>query len=95
MNETFISHSEEIRAKRREEHFKMLCDNLDWFVENQPELVYLYEGKHLILRDKKVVGIFDDGCEARRWAASKFADGRYSHQHCLRGTQAYTINAIK
>lgn len=69
--------------------------NLQWFIDNQRELVFLYEGKHLIIRDCKVVGMFDDGYEARKWAESKFADGRYSHQHCLPGTQAYTINAIR
>lgn len=64
--------------------------NMTWFIENQKQLVYLYEDVHIIIRNCAVVATFHDGREAREWAKAKFADGDYTYLLCLPGEQAYT-----
>lgn len=54
----------------------------EWIVNNRRHLLWLYNGMHIVIRDCAVVATFKDGFEARKWAASKFADGDWTYIHC-------------
>lgn len=63
---------------------------LRWFIENQKQLVALYEDMYIVVRDGSVIATFEEGLKARQWAASKFPDGDYRCMHCIAGERAYT-----
>ena len=35
-------------------------DNYDWFQENLPELEKQYGDKYVVIKDKRVIGVYDD-----------------------------------
>lgn len=37
----------------------MLKDQFNWYLENQSDLVKKYNGKFLVIKDKSVVGVYD------------------------------------
>lgn len=74
---------------------KLLADtpegNLRWYIENQETLVWLYDGKYLVIVDRQVLGIFDDQLTAHRWACDKFFGESFMVLLCERGTSQYYI----
>ena len=64
-------------------------EQMQWFKKNQHWLVFLYEEMYIVIREKMVVGMFNDGNDARHWAKSKFPDPYYAVFQCLPGTQVF------
>lgn len=73
-----------------------LQENLDYFIQNQNELVEKYRGKALVIKNRQVVGVYDEPLEAYLAASKKFEPGTFSLQPCSAGVEAYsvTINPI-
>ena len=61
-----------------------------WYPENQDELVRLYDGKVLVIKDNRVAGSFDDEASAYFDSRSKYKPGTFINQKCTPGEEAYT-----
>lgn len=68
----------------------MLDREFKYYIENQDELVKKYLGKHLVIKDQKVQGDFDDISLAYEFAVSKFEQGTFLIQLCEPGEESYT-----
>ena len=65
---------------------------LDFFIENQDDLVRKHGGKVLVLRGQVVVGVFDTALEAYLDAQTRYEPGTYAIQRCSPGPEAYTVD---
>lgn len=63
----------------------MLTDEFKYYRDNQQELSQKHFGKFLIIKDQKVVDIFDDQFDAYESAKAKFGLGNFLLQYCLPG----------
>ena len=63
---------------------------LDYFIKNQEKLVKKYEGKFLVLKDQKIIGIYATVGEAYWGAQKEHPLGTFAIQHCIPGPEAYT-----
>jgi hypothetical protein len=52
--------------------------NRRWFERNLHRLVWLYEGRAIVIRDEAVIACFDTTEEALGWVEAKFWDGSCS-----------------
>ena len=69
----------------------MLREEFYWYIANQSELVKIYNGKYLVIKDKKVVGAYDTVLEALTEAKKKYDAGTFLIQLCTQGKDAYTV----
>ena len=67
-----------------------LKKELDYFKENQAELVKEYNGKFLVIKDQKVQGVYNSEIDAYTDAKKKFKLGTFLIQQCLPGQESYT-----
>jgi hypothetical protein len=68
----------------------MLEKDFKFYLDNQKELVLLYNGKFLVVKDCEVVGSFETKEKAYDFATSKYDLGTFLIQHCLPGVDSYT-----
>jgi hypothetical protein len=68
----------------------MLEKEFNYFIDNQDNLVHLYNGKHLVIKGETVVGVFNTEIDAYFDAANKFGLGNFLIQKCTSGKEAYT-----
>ena len=68
----------------------ILQKQLEYFKENQQELLEKYEGKFLVIRDGTVQGAYDTELEAYMEAKKQFEMGTFLIQQCLPGEESYT-----
>ena len=61
-----------------------------YYLEHQDELVKKYNGKFIVIRDCKVIGVFDSELEAVEKTAEKYELGTFLVQKCEAGTESYT-----
>jgi hypothetical protein len=64
--------------------------DLEWFINNQADLVKRYNGKTLIIRYQAVVGVFDEEFDAYLEGLRRYPAGTFSIQECIPGEEAYT-----
>ena len=67
-----------------------LEQELNYYIQHQDELVKKYEGKYLIIKDKQVVGVYDEEIDAYNDAKSKYEVGTFLIQPCMPGSESYT-----
>ncbi len=60
-----------------------------WFIQHQEELVKLYDGKTLAIRNGEVLGAFDSAADAVN--SVSYEMGEYLIQLCISGEDAYSI----
>jgi hypothetical protein len=70
---------------RRKEVENRVHENFRWYLKHQDELVESYNGKHLVIVDKKVVGAYDKRIDAYYAGAEKYGLGYFSLQRCSPG----------
>ena len=63
---------------------------LEFFKNNQKELVSKYNGKFLVIKDLKIEGVYDTEIDAYNDAQKKFTLGTFLIQECLEGEDVYT-----
>jgi hypothetical protein len=76
-----------------EEDMKLHEANYDWYIANQDELVKKYNGKHLVLVNRSVVGAYDSDQEAYRVGSALYGVGNYSIQRCSSGDRDTVVYA--
>ena len=68
-----------------------LSRELHYFIDNQDELVELYEGRVLALKGERVIGVFDSVFEAVEETSREHELGTFAVQRCEAGPECYTI----
>ncbi len=60
------------------------------YLEHQEELVKEHNGKFIVIRDGKVIGVFDDELEAINKTSEQYELGTFLVQKCEPGSEGYT-----
>ncbi len=68
----------------------MLRDELAYFIANQEELVAQFSGKVLVIKEQKVIGVFNTPIEAYLETQKNHELGTFMIQRCESGVGAYT-----
>ena len=71
------------------EKAKKIGNNLDFYIENQAELVKKYEGRYIVIHAQKVYGAYSDLRKAVLEARKEFAPGTYQVQLVEPGEGSY------
>lgn len=67
-----------------------LQKELDYFKENQKELVSKYASKFLVIKNQKIEGVYDTELGAYEDAKKRFELGTFLIQHCVADEESYT-----
>jgi len=68
----------------------MLKDEFKYYLDNQKELVKKYRGKFLVIKDQKIIGIYDDEKDAYFKTQQEHELGTFLIQKCEPGEESYT-----
>ena len=68
----------------------MLQQDFQYFISNQEELAKQHEGKILVIKDQKVIGVFNDILDAYFTTQQEHELGSFLIQPCEFGANAYT-----
>lgn len=68
----------------------MLEKELRYFQTHQDELVEQYEGKYIVIKNQKVIGVYETTLAAYLETKKEHEEGTFSIQHCIPGEEAYT-----
>jgi len=67
-----------------------LKKEFQYYLDHQAELVAQYEGKYVVLRDEKVIGVYDAELQAVQETAKIHALGTFLVQKCEPGQESYS-----
>lgn len=70
----------------------MFETELQFFIENQEDLLKHYRGSVLVIREREVFGAFPSAIEAYLAAREQLPAGTYMIQPCQPGPAAYTVS---
>ena len=59
-----------------------LKEEFQWYLQNQDDLVAQYEGRYLVIKDKKILGVFDNDMDAIRQTMLNHELGTFLVQIC-------------
>ena len=68
----------------------MLKDEFEYYLKNQKELVEKYNGKFLVIKGQKVIGVYDSELEAVEETSKKEELGTFLVQKCEHGDANFT-----
>lgn len=68
----------------------MLKDEFEWYLKNQKELAEKHNGKFLVIKDQKVIGVYDIELEAVEETSKKEELGTFLVQKCEPGDASFT-----
>lgn len=68
----------------------MLKEEFQYYLDNQQKFVEQYNGKVIVLKDKKVIGVYTSENEALFQTQKKYKVGTFLIQKCSEGDAAYT-----
>ena len=68
----------------------MLEKNFKYYLKHQPELVKKYNGKFIVIKDEKVIGVYTSHPEAYNETVKSHELGTFLIQHCLPGKEGYS-----
>jgi hypothetical protein len=66
-------------------------EELDFFISNQEDLVRDFQGKFLVLKGSKVIGVYPDPLSAYIETQKVHQIGSFMIQPCVPGPEAYTV----
>lgn len=69
---------------------KPLEKEFQYYLEHQDELVDKYNGKYIIIKNGKVIGVYDNELQAVQETSKKEELGTYLVQKCEPGNDSYT-----
>lgn len=69
----------------------MFKEELQFFKDNQNDLVSKHSGKVLVLKGKTVLGVYDTELDAYLESQKEHALGTFMIQRCIPGDDAYTL----
>lgn len=61
-----------------------------YYIDHQDELVKKYSGKYVVIKDTKVLGVYDSELEAVQKTTEKYELGTFLVQKCEPGSESYT-----
>jgi hypothetical protein len=61
-----------------------------YFLDNQDELVKKHGGRFVVIKDRSVIGVYDDEVEAIKATSQKHEMGTFLVQRCEPGAEGYT-----
>lgn len=67
-----------------------LKKELEYYIAHQDELVKKYNGKVLVIKDQRVIGVYVDHLSALTETQKKFRPGTFMVQKCSPGPDDYT-----
>lgn len=67
-----------------------LQEDFEYYLKNQEDLVKKYEGKYLVIKDKKVIDAYDTELAAYESATKQFKAGTFLIQPCMPGEESHT-----
>lgn len=67
-----------------------LQQNFEYFINHHDELVKLYNGKFVVIKDEHVLAAYDDEMEAIEETQKNHPLGTFLVQLCTPGEQSYT-----
>jgi hypothetical protein len=70
---------------------KPLEKEFKYYLNNQDELVKKYKGRVIVIKNKKVIGVYDSEAEAVQETSKNEALGTFLIQRCTPGEKDYTI----
>lgn len=68
----------------------MLKTEFEFYLKNQSELVKEYAGKFLVIKDQKVIGVYDTEVDAYAKTVATEELGTFLIQECQPGNENYT-----
>jgi hypothetical protein len=68
----------------------MLDAEYKYYIDHQQELLQLYKGRFIVIKDKTVVGDYDSQAAAYLNSIKKFELGTFIIQECTEGNSGYT-----
>ncbi len=68
----------------------MLDNEFKYYIKHQAELVKKYNGKFIVLKDEKIIGVYNSHSEAYNETVKKEELGTFLIQHCLPGKESYS-----
>jgi outer membrane lipoprotein-sorting protein len=69
---------------------EQLKKEFQYYLEHQNELVKQYNGKFIVIKDNKVIGVYDSELEAVTKTSQQQELGTFLVQKCEPGTSSYT-----
>lgn len=69
---------------------KMLEKEFEYFKKHQVELVKQYEGKFIVIKNEKVIGVYETEIEAYQKTQETEELGTFLIQRCIPGKEVYT-----
>ena len=70
----------------------MLKDEFRYFLKNKDKLVEEYNGKFIVIKNKKVLGAYDSELEAVEKTSMTEEIGTFLVQKCEHGNESFTQN---
>ena len=67
-----------------------LQSEFEFYIEHQKELVAKYRGKYVVIKDRSVIGAYDDELQAVRETSKRHKLGTFLVQLCEPGEDTYT-----
>jgi hypothetical protein len=64
--------------------------NFDYYVNNFNELLNLYDGKFIVIKDEKIAGAYNSNAEAYFDAKKSYEPGTFIIMHCIPGVSSYS-----
>jgi len=68
----------------------MLKNEFKFYIDNQIKLLEKYNGKYIVIKDKKVLGAYNSNDEALNKTIKNHKLGTFLIQLCTPGSEAYT-----
>lgn len=68
----------------------MLEKEFKYYLSHQKDLVEKHKGKFIVLKNEKVIGVYDSHSEAYSETIKNEELGTFLIQHCLPGTDSYS-----
>lgn len=68
----------------------VLKQEFDYYLKHQDELVKKYDGKFIVIKDRSVIGVYDEELEAIEKTKEKHELGTFLVQKCEAGSEGYT-----
>ena len=68
----------------------MLEKEFQYYLNNQASLVKQYAGKFLVIKDEKIIGVYNSHAEAYNSTIQTEKLGTFLIQHCNPGTESHS-----
>lgn len=72
--------------------YEELLKEFEYYIQNQDEFVEQYDGKVIVLKNNKIIGIYQTEIEALTETQEEHEIGSFLIQRVSPGIEAYTIN---